>query len=206
MGTAERRKREKEERREQIVRTARRLFRTYGYNRTTVPMIAEAAELAPGTIYLYFPSKQALYLELLHEGYDIVLRLFRAAVADRSTPRDQAAALVDAFFEFARVYPDYFDIMFFILHEGGEITELRQGREVMQRLEERQEECKAIAHEVLRRARPRASAAAQRRDVDTVWSMLAGVALFYLRDEPKVFAAMTAGAKHLVLRGLFGGE
>jgi AcrR family transcriptional regulator len=206
MGTAERREREKRERREHIVRTARRLFRTHGYNRTTVPMIAEAAELAPGTIYLYFSSKQSLYLELLHEGYDIVLRLFRAAVAEGKSARRQAGALIEAFFEFARDYPDYFDIMFFILQEGGEIIELRQGREVMQRLAERQEECKAIAFAVLRRARPGASVAAQRREVEAVWSMLAGVALFFLRDEPKVFAAMTAEAKRLVLRGIFGNE
>jgi AcrR family transcriptional regulator len=207
MGTTERRERERQQRREQILGAARTLFRENGYERATMPMIAAAAELAPGTLYLYFRSKQALYAELLQEGYDILERRLREAVAAAPTPRARAAALVDAFIAFASAFPATFDIVFFILQEPGrEMAELRDGRELMGRLAARQDACKRIAAEVLRGARPHLAAGEVERQVDAVWSMLAGVVLYFLHDQPETFAAVAATARELILRGVFGGE
>jgi AcrR family transcriptional regulator len=205
MGTLERREREKRQRRELIVRAARKQFRKNGYDGTTMPAIAAAAELAPGTLYLYFPSKQALYAELLHEGYDVLEQRFREAVAGRAAPRAQAAALIDAFFAFAREAPDTFDVVFFILREPGrELATMREGREAMSRLAARQNDCKRIAAEVLQRARPQLSTDAVDREVDAVWSMLAGVVLYFQRDDPEVFGAVASEARDLILGGVFG--
>jgi AcrR family transcriptional regulator len=207
MGTQERRERERQQRREQIVKAARRLFRRNGYERTTMPAIASAAELAPGTLYLYFPSKQTLYVELLHEGYGVLERRFREAVAGAATPREQASALIDAFLRFAREAPDTFDIIFFILQEAGrEIAEMREGREVMARLAAQQDACKAVAAGVLQRAQPRLSREAVALEVDAVWSMLAGVVLHFRRDPPEVFGAVAAQAREVILRGVLGSE
>ncbi len=207
MGTQERRERERQQRREQIVKAARRLFRKNGYERTTMPAIASAAELAPGTLYLYFPSKQALYAELLHEGYGALERRLREAVAGASIPREQANALIDAFFAFAREAHDMFDIVFFILQEPGrEIAGMREGREVLARLAAEQDACKAVAAGVVQRARRQLSREAVALQVDAVWSMLAGVVLYFRRDPPEVFSAVTAQARELTLRALLGGE
>jgi AcrR family transcriptional regulator len=207
MGTQERRERERLRRREQIVKTARALFRKGGYSRTTMPAIASAAELAPGTLYLYFPSKQALYVELLHEGYGLLERRLREAVAGAASPREQASSLVDAFLRFAREAPDTFDVIFFLLQEAGrEIGEMREGREVMARLAARQEACKTVAAGVLKRARPQLSREAVAVEVDAVWSMLAGVVLHFRRDPPDVFDAVGQQARDLILRGLLGGD
>jgi AcrR family transcriptional regulator len=43
-----------------IQREAVRLFREQGYSGTTVEQIAEAAEVAPSTVFRYFPTKQDL--------------------------------------------------------------------------------------------------------------------------------------------------
>jgi AcrR family transcriptional regulator len=207
VGTQERRERERLERKEQIVKAARRLFRRNGYARTTMPAIASAAELAPGTLYLYFPSKQALYLELLHEGYGILEGRLREAVAGAASPREQAGALLDAFLRFAREAPDTFDVIFFILQEAGrEIAGMREGREVMARLAVKQDGCKAVAAGVLKRARPKLSREAVALEVDAVWSMLAGVVLHFRRDPPEVFRAVAGQARELILRGLLGIE
>lgn len=207
MGTHERRERERLERRAHIVAAARKLFRQNGYERTTMPVIAAAAELAPGTLYLYFPSKQALYAELLHEGYDLLEARLRDAVAGAPAPRAQATALVDAFLAFAHDYPDIFDIVFFVLQQPGrEFAGGQQGREVMDRLASRQEACKRIAAGVLRRARPRLSPEELARSVDAVWSMLAGVVLYFLHDPPEVFAAVAVRARAVILRGIFGSD
>ena len=207
MGTLERREREKAERKRQILKAARKLFWKNGFARTTMPAIAEAAELSAGTLYLYFPSKHALYAELLDEGFDLLESRLREAVAKGRAPRKSAEALVDAFLGFAREAPDYFDVLFFTLQEPGrEMQVLREGRDVMTRLDRRQEACKAVAAGVLRQARPALGAEELARSVDALWSMLAGVVLYFLRDEPATFAAVAARARSVILRGILGRE
>lgn len=64
MGIQERKKREKEGRRQQILAASKQLFSDRGFHQTTMEDIANAAELSPGTIYLYFKSKDELFAEL----------------------------------------------------------------------------------------------------------------------------------------------
>lgn len=64
MGILERKKREKEGRRQQILVASKQLFAERGFHQTTMEEIANAAELSPGTIYLYFKSKDELFAEL----------------------------------------------------------------------------------------------------------------------------------------------
>ncbi len=47
-------------RREQLLAAAREILAENGYERTTVSSIASRANVAQGTFYLYFPSKEAL--------------------------------------------------------------------------------------------------------------------------------------------------
>ena len=207
MGTLERRGREKAERKRQILKAARKLFWKNGFSGTTMPSIAASAELSAGALYLYFPSKHALYAELLDEGFDLFERRLAEAVGKGRAPRAAAEALVDAFLGFAREAPDYFDVLFFTLQEPGrEMQVLREGRDVMTRLDRRQEACKAVAAGVLRQARPALGAEELARSVDALWSMLAGVVLYFLRDEPATFAAVAARARSVILRGILGRE
>lgn len=64
MGIHERKEREKERRRQQIMIAAKRVFSTNGFSKSTMEDIAREAELSPGTIYLYFKNKDELYASL----------------------------------------------------------------------------------------------------------------------------------------------
>jgi AcrR family transcriptional regulator len=64
MGIKERKEREREMRRQQIMVAAKRVFIQNGYEKSTVEDIAREAELSPGTLYLYFKSKDELYASL----------------------------------------------------------------------------------------------------------------------------------------------
>ncbi|MBI5063206.1 MAG: TetR/AcrR family transcriptional regulator [Desulfatitalea sp.] len=64
MGIQERKEREKERRRQQIIVAAKRVFSDKGFNKTTMEDIAKEAELSPGTLYLYFKNKEELYASL----------------------------------------------------------------------------------------------------------------------------------------------
>jgi AcrR family transcriptional regulator len=64
MGITERKHREKELRRQQIMVAAKKLFASKGFNRATIEDIAKEAELSPGTLYLYFKNKDELFAAL----------------------------------------------------------------------------------------------------------------------------------------------
>jgi AcrR family transcriptional regulator len=64
MGITERKAREKTLRRKQISDAARKVFADKGFKGATVEDIAREAELSPGTLYLYFNSKDEIYFSL----------------------------------------------------------------------------------------------------------------------------------------------
>lgn len=57
----------REARRVQIKETALRVFSEKGYHETSVSDLVDAAGVARGTFYLYFDSKDAIFLELLDD-------------------------------------------------------------------------------------------------------------------------------------------
>jgi len=206
LGTKERREREKQARRRQILACAHKLFWEKGFSGTTMPEIASAAELAPGTLYLYFPSKDALYVELLVEGYGPLLERLKTASAADGSPREQAEALVSAFLGYARDCPECFDIIFFVLQrESSGPRQAIVDKEQLRRLEAQEEACKAAAAEVMGRAVPDMSQDDLALTVNAIWSMLAGVVFFWRKEGKETFDQVAARAKQLVLGALFGG-
>jgi len=67
-------------RREQILQAADRLLRHYGPQKTTVADVAREAGVGVGSVYLEFPSKEAIVEELSRARYEAVLEAMRAAV------------------------------------------------------------------------------------------------------------------------------
>lgn len=111
MGIVERREREKELRRQSIIDAAERVFFSKGMEQATVDDIAEAAELSKGTIYLYFKSKEELYLAIHLRGLDILDKLFTDAIRTGRNGFEQVKAIGEAYFEYYRSYPEYFNAL-----------------------------------------------------------------------------------------------
>src|SRR5688572_16194981 len=72
-----RREREKRERRAAILAAAERVIIARGFAESAIDVIAKEAGLAAGTVYLYFPNKEALFQDLLCSK----VRLLNDAVA-----------------------------------------------------------------------------------------------------------------------------
>jgi len=73
------RERSKARRRAAIIRAAYELFAERGYDATTVADIAEAAEVAPRTVAMYFPAKQDIAMSQFSDG----VAALSAALRDR---------------------------------------------------------------------------------------------------------------------------
>ncbi len=97
MGIAERKEREKERRRQQIMLAAKRVFSAKGFNKSTMEDIAAEAELSPGTIYLYFKNKDELYASLTLRVLQYMLIRFEHVSMQRNlNSEDRIAALREA--------------------------------------------------------------------------------------------------------------
>jgi AcrR family transcriptional regulator len=202
MSTSQRRRKEAKQRRDQIVAAAREVFWKQGYEKATIPAIAGKAELAPGTIYLYFAGKDALYAELLVEGYRLLYDRLRGGVRGRRSPRAMAEALIDAFFAFAAENPEYFHVIFFLLQrEGKGGWEQNLPAEQVERLSGHEGRCLAVAMEVLEAA-GLGDPSRRRTTVEAVWSMISGV-IFYFNGQ-EGYPGICARAKRLILQGVFG--
>jgi len=65
MGVAERRKREKQQRKEQAIRAAMEIFDEDGYYAITMDKIAVRAELSRAALYVYFKNKDEIFLSAI---------------------------------------------------------------------------------------------------------------------------------------------
>ncbi len=73
---------ERQIRRAQVLRHAKRLFARKGYHRTNISDIVSQAKIARGTFYLYFENKKELFEELLNEALlEIGGRIYRIRMA-----------------------------------------------------------------------------------------------------------------------------
>src|SRR5580698_1769476 len=70
--------------RQRILAAALKLFAHEPYQAVTMDRVA-AAGVAKGTLYLYFPSKDALYLGVLSDGLDGAYRAYQS-IADPKLP------------------------------------------------------------------------------------------------------------------------
>lgn len=66
----------KQETRRQILAAAKRLFRAKGFDQATTRDIAGAAGIAAGTLFNYFPGKEAIVLALVSEAVEKAGREF----------------------------------------------------------------------------------------------------------------------------------
>ena len=89
-----------ERRRNSILNAARSVFSGQGYSVATVDDVAAAAGIAKGTLYLYFRSKEDIYLAALTQ--DLV-----AMAQNARTEMEQAASLREQIRAFIRVRLEY---------------------------------------------------------------------------------------------------
>jgi AcrR family transcriptional regulator len=99
------------QRREQLLEAAARLFAEQSYHGAAVGDICDELGVGKGVFYWYFPSKQALFTELLQTS---LLRLRRAqefAIEDKDDPVERIAAGIRASVEFFRDNPGLLSVI-----------------------------------------------------------------------------------------------
>ena len=115
MGLKERRKREREARRNQILDAARALLFEKGLHATSINQIAKQAELGVGTIYFYYKSKEEIFADLQEEGLELLFaRIFK--ISNLNLPPDETLREIGLqYVRFSEESRDYYDIINYFL-------------------------------------------------------------------------------------------
>jgi len=108
---ADRKLREKTERRQAILDAALHLFIEQGFEKVSMRNIADAIEYSPATIYLNFKDKNELLLALQTQGFGLMSEQLRT-VAGIEHPATQLQAIGEQFLAFALAHPELFELMF----------------------------------------------------------------------------------------------
>ncbi|HXG22602.1 MAG TPA: TetR/AcrR family transcriptional regulator [Methylomirabilota bacterium] len=104
--------RRKEKTKQELLAAARKVLAEKGYHNAKIIDIAAAADIGVGTFYLYYPTKDALFLELVEETARALKEDIDAA---RSTVEGAVEKLREAnraFFQFAQKNRDLLKIIF----------------------------------------------------------------------------------------------
>lgn len=111
MGISERKEREREEMKKNILDAALKLFIEDGYDNVSIRKIAEKIEYSPATIYLYFEDKDSIFFELHNRGFSEFYKR-QLAVQQISDPKERLKEHGKAYIKFALDSPEYYDLMF----------------------------------------------------------------------------------------------
>jgi len=113
MGIADRRQREKEQRKTEIIDAAERLFFSRSYEDVSMEDIAREVELNKATIYLYFKNKETLFATIVLRGIQILKEKYMECMEKQVPGIVKVALMGQAYYQYAQEYPDYLQMIHF---------------------------------------------------------------------------------------------
>ncbi len=112
-----------------IFQAAIDVFSLRGFEKATMDEIASRANVAKGTIYYHFKSKEELFLFLVVEGTELLKESVLSKVDDTDTPIDQIKTIIREQLNFFR---EYRDLCIILLREAwGDDSRQREFRRML---------------------------------------------------------------------------
>src|SRR5690606_26144742 len=111
MSIVERRTREKEAMRSNILTTAWKIVKEEGWQSLSIRKIADAIQYSAPVIYDYFQNKEAILLEFGKQGFEQVITMLKEAKASTADPAEQLKAIAEAYWSFAFNNKEYYQLM-----------------------------------------------------------------------------------------------
>jgi len=96
-----------------ILDAAEHLFLSRGFGVTTMEDISEEADVAVGSIYAHFGSKDGVYTGLIDRALELDKRYCDEGFDSGTTPVERLVGLSEGYLHFAREHPGYFRLFRF---------------------------------------------------------------------------------------------
>ncbi len=114
MGIAERKEREKEQKKAMILQEAQKLILEKGLDQLNMDEVAERAEVSKGSLYLHFKNKTDLVLGICHEASDMMNSMAAKVLTENKTGLEMVYQLGLNYINFANEHPEYYRAMRFL--------------------------------------------------------------------------------------------
>lgn len=112
MSISDRKLRQKGEVRASILDAAWELVVTDGWASLSIRKIADAIEYSVPVIYTHFDGKDAILLEFNRKGFKLLSQKLVDAKAGKPGPREEIIAMAHAYWSFAFLNREYYQLMF----------------------------------------------------------------------------------------------
>lgn len=107
------------EKRARILEAASRVFASKGFFTATVSEVAREAQVADGTIYLYFRSKEDLLLRLVEARMEALRRQMEEALAPIEDAREKLATFIRLHLQMVKESPTEAQVLIAELRQSG---------------------------------------------------------------------------------------
>lgn len=97
--------------RQKLIAAAEAVFGRDGYHRASIVDITREAGVGQGTFYLYFPGKEALFVELVRDMGHQMRRALHDGTAGLTTRAEAERVGLSVFFEFVAAHPAMYRIV-----------------------------------------------------------------------------------------------
>lgn len=99
-----------EKRKESILKEATLFFAQNGYRNTDVQTIADHLEIGKGTVYRYFPTKEALFLACCDRAMDMLEDYIHTITRDQQDPMQRLLLGMQSYIIFLKNHPELVEI------------------------------------------------------------------------------------------------
>ncbi len=106
-----RRSREKQQRHEEILDAAEKIFFSKGFANSSMDEIGKQAQLSRALLYVYFKDKAAIMLGVMLRACNCLESYFQKALADGGNGLQQIEGIGHAYYVFSKQNSDYFDVL-----------------------------------------------------------------------------------------------
>jgi TetR/AcrR family transcriptional regulator len=127
MSIKDRKHRQKEKRRNDILNAAEKLFFANGYDNVSLENIAKDVDLGRSTLYLYFENKEELFFAIVLRGTHILNAMIQGEMEKGKNGLEKLAAFRKAYYKFSEEYPDYLRVYNYFLSGRFDLSHLKDG-------------------------------------------------------------------------------
>jgi AcrR family transcriptional regulator len=99
-----------------VLAAAQEVFAQAGLDGATIRAIAQAAGYTPGAVYSYYPTKEAIYADILAHSLEALRSAIGAAAEGPGDDEARLRAAVRALYSYYRLHPQELDLGLYLFH------------------------------------------------------------------------------------------
>ncbi len=187
--------------RSRILDWSAKVFAKEGFRNADVQVIADHLQLGKGTVYRYFPSKEALFLSVVDQAMQSMQSEVDRAVAGVQDPYERIACTFRVYLEFFQTHPDFVELLI----QERAVFKDRKNPTYLQHLVQRVKPWQAILRELMAQGLVRPIPVEQ---ITTVVSNLLYGTMFtnHFSGSSKPAKSQTSEMLDIICRGIFTAE